>query len=71
MGDPRHGALRTATSRRGCRRHPGRVILGIDAREGKVAVEGWTEATGDVLDVARQYEGWTCALVYTDIAVTG
>jgi phosphoribosylformimino-5-aminoimidazole carboxamide ribotide isomerase len=47
------------------------VILGIDAREGKVAVEGWTEATGDVLDVARQYEGWTCALVYTDIAVTG
>ena len=36
-----------------CRRHPGRVILGIDAKDGKVAVEGWTEATGaDVLEVA-------------------
>ena len=56
-----------------CRRHPGRVILGIDAREGKVAVEGWTEATGaDVLDVARQYEGMgLAALVYTDIGRDG
>ena len=36
-----------------CRRHPERVILGIDAKDGKVAVEGWTEATGaDVLEVA-------------------
>jgi len=56
-----------------CRRHPGRVILGIDARDGKVAVEGWTEATGaDVLDVARQYEGMgLAALVYTDIGRDG
>jgi len=56
-----------------CRRHPGRVILGIDAREGRVAVEGWTEATGaDVLDVARQYEGMgLAALVYTDIGRDG
>ena len=56
-----------------CRRHPGRVILGIDAREGKVAVEGWTEATGaDVLDVARLYEGLgLAALVYTDIGRDG
>ena len=56
-----------------CSRHPGRVILGIDAREGKVAVEGWTEATGaDVLDVARQYEGMgLAALVYTDIGRDG
>lgn len=56
-----------------CRRHPGRVILGIDAREGKVAVEGWTEATGaDVLEVARQYEGiGLAALVYTDISRDG
>ncbi|NPV03767.1 MAG: 1-(5-phosphoribosyl)-5-[(5-phosphoribosylamino)methylideneamino]imidazole-4-carboxamide isomerase [Syntrophaceae bacterium] len=56
-----------------CRRHPDRVILGIDAREGKVAVEGWTEATGaDVLEVARQYEGiGLAALVYTDISRDG
>ena len=56
-----------------CRRHPGRVILGIDAREGKVAVEGWTEATGaDALEVARQYEGLgLAALVYTDIGRDG
>ena len=56
-----------------CRRHPGRVILGIDAREGKVAVEGWTEPTGaDALEVARQYEGLgLAALVYTDIGRDG
>jgi len=56
-----------------CRRHPGRVILGIDAKEGKVAVEGWTEATGaDALEVARQYEGiGLAALVYTDISRDG
>lgn len=56
-----------------CRHHPGRVILGIDASEGRVAIEGWTEATGsDVLDVARQYEGLGLdALVYTDIGRDG
>lgn len=56
-----------------CRRHPGRVILGIDAKEGLVAVEGWTEATGvDALEVARQYEDiGLAALVYTDISRDG
>ncbi len=56
-----------------CRRHPDRVILGIDAKEGKVAVEGWTEATGtDVLEVAKRYEGLgLAALVYTDISRDG
>ncbi len=56
-----------------CRRHPGRVILGIDAKDGKVAVEGWTEATGaDVLEVAQRYEGLgLAALVYTDISRDG
>jgi phosphoribosylformimino-5-aminoimidazole carboxamide ribotide isomerase len=33
-----------------CRRFPGRIILGIDAKGGKVAVEGWTEATGAEAD---------------------
>jgi phosphoribosylformimino-5-aminoimidazole carboxamide ribotide isomerase len=56
-----------------CRRYPGRVILGIDAKEGKVAVEGWTEATGaDVREVARRYEDLElAALVYTDISRDG
>lgn len=56
-----------------CRRHPGRVILGIDAKDGKVAVEGWTEATGaDALEVAKRYEGLgLAALVYTDISRDG
>lgn len=56
-----------------CRRNPGRVILGIDAKGGKVAVEGWTEATGtDVLEVAKRYEGLgLAALVYTDISRDG
>jgi phosphoribosylformimino-5-aminoimidazole carboxamide ribotide isomerase len=56
-----------------CSRFPGRIILGIDAKEGKVAVEGWTEATGaDVLEVANRYEGLgLAALVYTDISRDG
>ena len=56
-----------------CRRFPGRIILGIDAKDGKVAVEGWTEATGaDALEVARRYEGiGLAAIVYTDISRDG
>jgi phosphoribosylformimino-5-aminoimidazole carboxamide ribotide isomerase len=56
-----------------CRRFPDRIILGIDAKDGMVAVEGWTEATGaDVLDVAKRYEGLgLAALVYTDISRDG
>jgi phosphoribosylformimino-5-aminoimidazole carboxamide ribotide isomerase len=55
------------------RRFPGRIILGIDAKDGKVAVEGWTEATGaDALDVAKRYEGiGLAAIVYTDISRDG
>jgi phosphoribosylformimino-5-aminoimidazole carboxamide ribotide isomerase len=56
-----------------CRRFPGRIILGIDAKDGKVAVEGWTEATGaDGLEVAKRYEGiGLAAIVYTDISRDG
>jgi phosphoribosylformimino-5-aminoimidazole carboxamide ribotide isomerase len=56
-----------------CRRFPGRIILGIDAKDGKAAVEGWTEATGaDALEVARRYEGiGLAAIVYTDISRDG
>jgi phosphoribosylformimino-5-aminoimidazole carboxamide ribotide isomerase len=54
-------------------RYPGRIILGIDAREGKVAVRGWTEKTGqNAIDLARRYEHCGIeAIVYTDIQRDG
>jgi len=56
-----------------CRTFPGRIILGLDARDGKAAVQGWTEDTeSSVLDIARSYEGAGAdAIVYTDIRRDG
>lgn len=53
--------------------HPGRVAVGIDARGGKVAVEGWAETTGEeATDLARAYEGaGVAAIIYTDIERDG
>ena len=50
-----------------------RIILGIDANDGKVAVQGWTEQTSEVVvDIARRYEGYSVhAIVYTDIKRDG
>ncbi|MEM6711543.1 MAG: 1-(5-phosphoribosyl)-5-[(5-phosphoribosylamino)methylideneamino]imidazole-4-carboxamide isomerase [Pseudomonadota bacterium] len=51
------------------RRHPGRIVVGIDARGGKVAVEGWAE-TSDMgaVDLAKAFEdAGVAAIVYTDI----
>lgn len=56
-----------------CRAYPGRLVLGIDARDGRVATDGWLE-TSDVsaIDLARQFSGEPlAALVYTDIATDG
>jgi phosphoribosylformimino-5-aminoimidazole carboxamide ribotide isomerase len=55
------------------RRFPGRVAVGIDARDGRVAAEGWLEASDvDVLDLARRFEdAGVAALVHTDIARDG
>jgi len=52
---------------------PGHIIAGLDAKDGKVAVEGWSKMTGhDVVDLARKYEEYGVeALVYTDIASGG
>jgi phosphoribosylformimino-5-aminoimidazole carboxamide ribotide isomerase len=56
-----------------CRRFPGHIVLGIDARQGKVATDGWlevSELTG--LDLARRCSAWPlAALVYTDISRDG
>ena len=52
-----------------CKRHPGRVAVGIDARDGRVAVEGWAK-TSDVraLDLALRFEdAGVAAIIYTDI----
>lgn len=51
------------------RAHPGRVAVGIDARGGQVAVEGWAETTGtSAVDLARSFEdAGVAAIIYTDI----
>jgi phosphoribosylformimino-5-aminoimidazole carboxamide ribotide isomerase len=55
--------------REACRRFPGRVAVGIDARYGKVAVQGWAEtSTLTALELARRYEdAGVAAIVHTDI----
>lgn len=52
-----------------CRAHPGRIVVGIDARGGQVAVEGWAESsTLSAIDLARKFEdAGVAAIVYTDI----
>jgi phosphoribosylformimino-5-aminoimidazole carboxamide ribotide isomerase len=52
---------------------PGHIIAGLDAKDGKVAVEGWSKMTGhDVVDLAKKYEDFGIeALVYTDIGRDG
>jgi phosphoribosylformimino-5-aminoimidazole carboxamide ribotide isomerase len=56
-----------------CCRFPGRVVLGIDAKQGRVATDGWQEISHrSALDLARQCAGWPlAALVYTDISRDG
>ncbi len=52
---------------------PGRIAVGLDARDGKVAVEGWA-ATSELsaLDIARRFEdAGVAAIIYTDIARDG
>ena len=60
-------------AREACRRHPGRVAVGIDARDGLVAVEGWSRNSGvDVMELARAMEGaGAAAFIHTDIARDG
>jgi phosphoribosylformimino-5-aminoimidazole carboxamide ribotide isomerase len=56
-----------------CRRFPGQVIVAVDARDGKVAVEGWAEATAvDAFELAAQMvERGAAGILYTDIARDG
>jgi phosphoribosylformimino-5-aminoimidazole carboxamide ribotide isomerase len=51
------------------KKFPGQVAVGIDARGGKVAVEGWAETSElDIVDLAKRFEGaGVAAIIYTDI----
>jgi phosphoribosylformimino-5-aminoimidazole carboxamide ribotide isomerase len=53
--------------------HPGRIVVGIDARDGRVAIEGWVETTElAVVELARRFEDCgVAAIVYTDISRDG
>jgi phosphoribosylformimino-5-aminoimidazole carboxamide ribotide isomerase len=55
------------------KKFPGRVAVGLDARDGMVAVEGWAEtSTVTVLEIARRFEdAGVAAIIFTDIARDG
>ena len=56
-----------------CGAFPGKIIVGLDARDGKVATDGWSKLTKhDVLDLARKFEDYGCeGIIYTDIGRDG
>jgi len=56
-----------------CDAFPGHIIVGLDAKDGKVAVDGWSKLTGhDVVDLAQKFEGYGVeAVIYTDIGRDG
>jgi phosphoribosylformimino-5-aminoimidazole carboxamide ribotide isomerase len=59
--------------RAACRRWPGRIVVGIDARDGRVAVSGWAEATEiSAEDLACEFrDAGVAAIVFTDIERDG
>ncbi len=59
--------------RRACKEFPGRIAVGIDARQGFVAVQGWTETSKvKALDLALRFEdAGVSAIIYTDIERDG
>jgi len=56
-----------------CDAFPGHIMVGLDAKGGKVAVDGWSKLTGhDVADLAKRFEGYGVeAIIYTDIGRDG
>ncbi len=56
-----------------CNAFPGQIMVGLDARDGKVAVDGWSKITGhDVVDLAKKFEDYGVeAIIYTDIGRDG
>ncbi len=56
-----------------CSAFPGQIIVGLDARDGKVATDGWSKLTGhDVVDLAKKFEDYGVeGVIYTDIGRDG
>lgn len=56
-----------------CYAFPGHVMVALDAKDGKVAVDGWSKLTGhDVIDLAKKFEDYGVeAIIYTDIGRDG
>lgn len=56
-----------------CYAFPGQIMVGLDAKEGKVAVDGWSKVTGhDVIDLAKKFQDYGVeAIIYTDIGRDG
>ena len=56
-----------------CSAFPGQIIVGLDAKDGKVATDGWSKLSGhEVLDLAKKFVDYGCeAIVYTDIGRDG
>ena len=56
-----------------CRAYPGRIIVAVDARDGVVAIDGWTTSGGvTAVELARRAAGWgAAAVLYTDVARDG
>jgi phosphoribosylformimino-5-aminoimidazole carboxamide ribotide isomerase len=56
-----------------CNAFPGHIMVGLDAKEGKVAVNGWSKVTGhDVVDLAKRFQDYGVeAVIYTDIGRDG
>jgi phosphoribosylformimino-5-aminoimidazole carboxamide ribotide isomerase len=56
-----------------CAEFPGHIIVGLDAKDGKVAIDGWSKLSGhDVIDLARKFQdAGVEAIVYTDIGRDG
>jgi phosphoribosylformimino-5-aminoimidazole carboxamide ribotide isomerase len=59
--------------RMACAHYPGRIIIGIDARDGMVSVQGWTENTAtSAIDFARELDpAAVSAIIFTDISRDG
>ncbi|MFH2013276.1 MAG: 1-(5-phosphoribosyl)-5-[(5-phosphoribosylamino)methylideneamino]imidazole-4-carboxamide isomerase [Pseudomonadota bacterium] len=59
--------------KKACQRYPGKILVGIDAKNGRVAVRGWTEVTEKkVVDTAKEFEGFgVAAFIFTDIKRDG
>jgi len=56
-----------------CIEFPGHIVVGLDARDGKVAIDGWSKLSGhDVIDLAKKFQDMGVeAIIYTDIGRDG